>query len=248
VIDALVLAGGRISGPYATAAGTTVKGLVCVGGEPVVRGVIRAVQNAAGVGRVCVVGPEAVGKAVEDLALWQAETPTAVGNLLAGIQRLKEGENERLLLCGSDVPFMDSPSVEDFLSRAPAEGDICMPVVWKSAYEAAFPGSANLYVALREGAVTAGSQYLIRPRVVMENKELLDRLFNQRKSQVGMARTLGYGLVWKLLTRRLSIPELEARLSALSGCRCRALLDCRPELAFDIDRLEDLEYARKRAV
>jgi hypothetical protein len=60
---------------------------------------------------------------------------------------------------------------------------------------------------------------------------------------MAMAGKLGLPFLFKLLTRRLRVHELEARASALTGCRCRAVLDCHPELAFDIDNLAEWRYA-----
>jgi hypothetical protein len=57
-----------------------------------------------------------------------------------------------------------------------------------------------------------------------------------------MASILGPGLACRLLLRRLRVTDLETRASALTGSRCLAVPDCLPELAFDIDRLTDVEY------
>ena len=245
-VDAVVMAGGRITGLYARAAGTPIKALAQVRGVPVVRRVTEALQATPGVARVCVVGAEAVREALPAGSLWQQETDSALGNLLAGVERLGEAGERRVLVCGGDVPALVPEAVADFLRRAPEEADICMPVVRREAFTAHFPGNLGIYVHLVEGAFTGGSQFLMRPRVIRENLPLMQALFQRRKSQIGMVRTMGLPLVWKLVTRRLTVGELEARLSELGGCRCRAVLDCRPELAFDIDNLPDLRYIERR--
>jgi molybdopterin-guanine dinucleotide biosynthesis protein A len=221
-----------------------VKGLVPAGGEPVVRRVAAAVLATPGVGRVCVVGPEAVRVAAGRGCLWQQERGDAVANLEAGLERLGPTA-ERVLLCGTDAPAVTPAAVRDFLQRAPAEADLCLPAVRKETFQAAFPGNWGIYVRLREGAFTAGGQYLARAAALLENRPLLRALFARRKSQLGMARTFGPGLVWKLLTGRLAIAEIEARASALTGGCCRAVLDCRPELAFDLDSILDLRYYQR---
>jgi molybdopterin-guanine dinucleotide biosynthesis protein A len=244
-IPAVVLAGGRISGRYAHAVGTRVKALARVLGSPVILHVVDALQGAPGIDRICVVGPEAVREILGDRCLWQRETDSALGNLRAGIERLNPCDRQRLLICGSDLPAIDTPSVQDFLNRAPPEADVCMPVVRKETFLTTFPGSFGTFVRLAEGAFTAGSQFLVRPRVLRDQTPLLHQLFNRRKSQLGMARTLGAGRVWKLMTRRLTVPEIEACACELTGCHCQAVLDCRAEMAFDIDGLPDLRYAEK---
>ncbi len=244
-IDAVVMAGGRISGPYAQAAGTTVKALAPLWDEPAVRHVVRALREARGVGRVCVVGPPPVGELVRGHAHWEPETDSALGNLLAGFRALeRESPPERVLVCGADVPALAPAALDDFLSRAPAGADVALPVIRRERFMETFPRSENIYVHLREGAFTGGSQFLLRPRAVRENAVLMQTLFDRRKSQVGMVRALGAGFVWRLLTRQLTVPELESRLGTLTGCDCRAVLDCAAELAYDIDHAGAFHYLR----
>jgi molybdopterin-guanine dinucleotide biosynthesis protein A len=244
-VDAIVLAGGRITGEYAVRAGTSIKALAPVAGRPALAYVIEALRGALGVERVCVVGPEALRKAVPEDCAWLPETETALGNLLRGCEHLNPPAEARVLVCGSDVPVIHAEAVQDFLTRSPEEADLCMPVVRREAFMACFEGSRNLYVPLAEGAFTAGSQYLFRPEAALRNRPLLERLFNARKSQLGMARTLGAGFVFKLVTRRLTVAELERRAGQLTGCVCRAVMDCRAELAYDIDSLPELLYAEE---
>lgn len=246
-IDALVLAGGRIEGKYAEAAGTTVKALAHVEGTAVLRRVVDALHATPGMRRVCVVGPDEVQEVLPEGCHWRVETGTALGNLRAGLEHL-ETDGERLLLCASDLPALAAESLHDFCSRAPGDAEIAMPVVTREAFLAHFPAHPNSYVRLAEGRFTAGSQFLVRPGALLENLPLLEALFARRKSQLGMARALGFSVVLKLLTGRLSVPELEARASLLTGCRCRAVPECHPSLAFDIDRLVDFHYLRRAPV
>jgi len=241
-VDVVLLAGGRISGFFARAAGTRIKALVPVDGEPVVRRVARALAATERIGRVVAVGPDEVRDALGDLCLWQAETGSAPGNLRAGLERLTGAA--RVLVCASDVAVLDPGALADFLRRAPAEADVCLPAVRKEAFVRTFPGDLGIYVRLADGAFTAGSECLIRPDVFARNEELFRRLFDRRKDQLAMAATLGRRLVWRLVTGRLTVAELETRLSELTGCRCRAVLDCRPELAFDLDSVLDLRYIK----
>ena len=248
-VDALVMAGGRLNGAFPREAGADVKALASVGGAPILRVVVEALRGASHVRRVCVVGPEAVRAALPDWSdecIWQEERDSAVANMLAGFERLGVHEQSTVLLCGADVAALHAEAVDDLLARAAPEADVVLPVIRREAFDRHYPGNRSKYVRLAEGSFTAGSQFLVRPLVLLENLPLLENLFAGRKSQLRMTRTLGVGFVWKLLTRRLTVPELESRFSTLTGCHCRALLDCRPELAFDIDSVEDLRYLRRR--
>lgn len=238
------MAGGRISGEYALAAGTEVKALAPVSGTPIVRRVAEALRNTPGTRRLCVVGPEPVGELVSDLATWQPETESAYGNFLAGVRHLGLSGEDRVLLCGTDVATLTPAAVSDLLERTPLEADICMPVVHRESFERRYPGGGWIYVPLADGHYTSGSQFIVRPQAILDNAELIRKLFERRKSQVGMASALGLPFLFRLLTRRLRVSDLEARASALTGCRCRAVLDCHPELAFDIDSLAEWRYSQ----
>ncbi|MCC2667948.1 MAG: hypothetical protein K0Q72_419 [Armatimonadetes bacterium] len=244
-VDAILMAGGRISGEYAQAAGTEIKALVSVAGQPVLRRVAEALHAAPGIGRVCVVGPVAVRAEVAGLAEWQPETETAFGNFQAGAEFLGTAGSDRVLLCGTDTPCLTPAAIQDFLQRAPDQADICLALVGRERFEQRFAEGRWVYVPLADGHFTGGSQFLVRPRVLIENAHLIQRLFSQRKSQLGMAATLGLSCVIKLLLRRLRVSDLEARASFLTGCHCRAVPDCAPELALDIDNQAEWEYAAR---
>ncbi len=235
------MAGGRISGLFARATGTTVKGLVPVAGEPLVRRVVGSLQATPAIRRVCVVGPEEVRETLPEGVLWCRGTGRVVQNLRSGIEELGIS-NRRLLLCGTDVPALTPEALSDFIARTPEEAEISMPVVRKERFTATFPGNLGIYVRLVEGSFTGGGQYLVDPRKLLEVLPLLQRLFDSRKSQLAMAAVMGRAVVWKLIRHRLTVTELETRLSELTHCRCRAVMDCAPELAFDLDAWMDLRY------
>lgn len=242
--DALVMAGGKISGAFARATGTTVKALVPLEGGPLVSRVLATLQATPGLERICVVGPDSVRGTLPANILWVRNGHSAIDNLRLGIEALGPA-TERLLLCGVDLPVLSPAGLEDFVSRTPAACDIAMPIVRKESFKTLFPGDLGIYVRLTDGAFTAGGQYLVRPARLLEVLPLVERLFNSRKSQLAMAAVLGRSLVWKLITHRLSVAELEQRLSELTGCRCHAVMDCAPELSYDIDCLPDLWYIEK---
>lgn len=235
------MAGGRISGLFAWATGTTIKGLVPVAGEPLVLRVVRALQSTPGIRRVCVVGPEEVRGVLPAGVLWRREAGRVVQNLQAGTEELGISER-RLLLCGVDLPVLTAEALADFLRRTPAEAEIAMPVVRKERFTSTFPGDLGIYVRLAEGSFTGGGQYLVDPARLLEVLPLLQRLFDSRKSQLAMTAVMGRAVVWKLIRHRLTVAELESRLSELTHCRCRAVMDCNPELAFDVDAWMDLRY------
>jgi hypothetical protein len=64
---------------------------------------------------------------------------------------------------------------------------------------------------------------------------------------VRLAALLGLGFVIALLAHRLTIPQLEARATAIVGGRVAAIITSYPEMGHDVDKLSDLYLARRLA-
>jgi hypothetical protein len=100
----------------------------------------------------------------------------------------------------------------------------------------------GIYVRLADGAFTSGGQMLVDPSAIERNAALLQRMFDRRKSQLAMSHALGPRFIARLIAGRLSVAELEERATELTGCVCRAVPDCDPLLAFDVDNVLDARY------
>ncbi len=73
----------------------------------------------------------------------------------------------------------------------------------------------------------------------------LEQIFKVRKSKVGMAKLLGPVFLYKFLRKQLTVPMVEAKIKQILGCSGAPVLNCAPELSYDIDDFEDYEYAMK---
>ena len=251
-ISAVVTAGGRLSPEWAAASGVTVKALLPIGGETLLRQVISALRGSPCVGRIVVVGPvseiepEARAAGADDVL---PEAATGPENTLIGLRAVKDvAGNNLTLLAASDLWGLDSEAVTQLLARAQNdEGDILFPVIVRAVYDARFPGSPNVWTPMDGNEYTGGSVMLLRPAAIERNRELIERVFDSRKSQIAMARLLGLSFALKFLFRRLTIPDVEARASVITGCVCRALLDSDARLAADINNQADYEYALRQS-
>src|SRR5690606_15700089 len=174
-----------------------------------------------------------------DGVAFAAPGATLVDNLRIGFAALPGAG--RILVVTSDLPLLTRPAVEDFLSRAAeAGGDFHYPIVERAVYEAAFPGSRRTWVRLRDGTFTGGNLFLAEARVAAGALDLVERFYANRKNPLGLARLLGLGTIAAYLFGRLTVARLEARVSAMVGSRGRALVTPYAEIAFDVDRPEDL--------
>jgi GTP:adenosylcobinamide-phosphate guanylyltransferase len=246
-LTALVMAGGRFEGADARAAGHEMKALTEIGGVGMLSGVLAALVAADRVGRILVVGPEEIREVAHEVgAEWALEMDDLLGNVQAGVRELGLTGGKQVLLVGSDLAAPRAQSFDDFIERSPAKASVTTPIVKRAAYERAFPAGPNKFLAIREGEFTMGSQFLSPAGLLLNPPTAVAAILGDRKSQWRMARTFGLPFLFGLLTHTLTIPQLERRASELLGVTARAVPDCAPDLAFDVDNACDLAYARDR--
>jgi len=253
-IDAILPAGGRIRGSFAGEAGTEVKALIEFGGRTLAERTIDALRGTGCIERIVVVGAEEIvshpGVRAADAALNSDPSNSGPTNIIQGLQWLREargGEHpDRALVVTTDLPFLSPDAVIGFIELCPEDADICVPLISREEYVTAHPGATNLFVPMRDGQWTIGCAFLVRPEAIERNRDIIERVFRARKSQIGMARLLGIGLIARFLTRRLTVPMIEERCRAILGCSARAIRGCSAELAFDVDYYEDYRYAQER--
>ena len=248
--DAIVLAGGSIGGEYSAAAGTSIKAMVPVGDSTVMARVLRALEASGRIAAMCIVGPPEVSCLATDPIGFVSAPGSAPRNVLAGLD-LCTSSASRVLICASDTPLITGAAICNLLDRAPLEAEQANPVVFGDDFTGAYPGAPATYVSLAGtpptgGPVTIGSQLIVTKDIIRRNISLFDTLFSRRKSQFGLAQILGPAFVLKLMARQLTITDIEVRASSLTGCHCCAVPGCSPDLAFDIDKLEEWQDALTR--
>lgn len=244
----MVTAGGRLSGALAETVGVSLKALAPLGGVPLVRRVLDAIDACDGISQAVVVGPVAALRgAVGESAGLIDEGLSGIDNVRRGLDAVRPAAGDGfVLICASDLPFLSSEALAELLAHAPKDADIVYPVVGRGEYEAIFPDAPGVWTRLKDGELTGGSALLVRPAAIERNAALIERVFEARKSQWAMAQLLGLGTAFKFAIGRLTVAEAEARASAITGCRCVALRDAHPHLACDIDESADFDFALRR--
>jgi GTP:adenosylcobinamide-phosphate guanylyltransferase len=236
---AVITAGGRVDGAFATEIGTEVKALATVGGRFLVDAAIQAARG-AGAQRISVVGGEAIR---EHCA---AQVDEIIAEDAEGRENLRRamcaGEDLPLLLMTSDMPFVDAAAVREFLIGADGS-DLALPLAAEAAYVAAYPGAPPHVTGLGGERVANGNVVYFAPGVAQRVLPIAQRLFDARKSLLKMAAMLGPALLCRFALRTLRIAHVEARAANVLGVRARAVRDASPALCFDIDTLKDYRYA-----
>jgi GTP:adenosylcobinamide-phosphate guanylyltransferase len=240
-----VLAGGNNKPEVEAATGVLSRALTPLFGRPMLDYVVDALAAAESVSDIIVIGNVPVSSNARQVP----DQCGFVENLYAGLEATS---GDPVLIATSDIPFLTSESIEDFLDRGAAAGaDIVYPIVRVEDCYTRFPGLNRTVVRLKEGEFTGGNAMLVRRKFMEAQRARLARAYALRKNPLKLAMMVGIGVTLKLAltvaTRRpmLSIPELEGSISRVLGGSARGLISRYPELATDVDRLSDLEAAEK---
>lgn len=246
-VDVVVLAGGKNSPEMAAVTGVENRALTPIGTRTMLDHIVSALAQTPSVGRIFVAGDVPTS----DRYTVVAGQETLLDNLMAGLAAA--GDQERVLISTSDIPFVTPQALEDFVRRASAtDADLCCSYVPLAACIQRYPEMKRTAIALAEGRFTLGNVMLVRPRFLVNHQEAITQAYAARKSPVQMARLLGMGLLLRLLgsqiisPRLLTTSALETAVSrVLNGGRAVGVCSAYPEIGTDVDKPEDIAIARQ---
>jgi GTP:adenosylcobinamide-phosphate guanylyltransferase len=247
--DAILPAGGKISPEFAQRVGTTVKALIEFDGRSILTSTLEALRGSKYGGRTIVIGGTEVEKAAKEVAdVVLPEAASGPENILKGLKYLLATQNppQKVIVVTTDLPFLTPEIIDHFVEQCPADRDICVPLVNRVAWDARFPNSSATFATLADGKWTTGCAYLMDVRALQSSMPQIEEVFENRKSVPKMAKQLGPKFLFKLLTKTLTVSDVETKIQSMLGCSGAAIRNAPTELAYDIDDLEDYEYATKQ--
>lgn len=245
-VPAVVLAGGREPEQVARAFGLPHKALVPVGGVPVVRRVVEALQAARQVGPVAVAThlDEVAQVLPEETAVFRPTGDTFLETLQAGFRGFPQAN--RLLASTCDLPLLTPAAVDDFTLRSLDSGaELCYSIVRGDRLKRGSTGQHRLLIRLREGAYTGGNLVCLTRRFVEQEGARVTAAFAGRKNPVRLASLLGWGLVWGLLWGTLTLPQIIRKAERLLHTSVAVVDSEYPEVCMDIDKVAHVELAEQ---
>jgi len=230
--EAVVLAGGGAEPGLEPPPPT--KGFIEIGGRPLVAYVVAALRAARGVQRIAVVGPPEAVRAAVPQALAVPGGGTIMDNVVRAVEAL--GAREPVLVVASDIPLLTPAVVEDFLAAcAKDSADFYYAIVPQPVMEQRFPGARKTFVRVTDGTFCGGNVMLLNPAVIDRVRAFVERVIAARKKPWLLAQLFGWSIVMKFASGRLSIGEMEARVTEVLGITARAVIVPHPEVAMDVD-------------
>lgn len=240
-MHAIVLAGQPNHGMLRALHSNAYEAEIPVGGRAMADWILDALSATPSVTSIGLVGPSSLAR--EGIILAPVKD-SLFANILQGLLTAPD-EQSPVLFVTSDIPWITSSIVEEFIQLAPPEVDVVYPIIPRSVAESRFPGTKRTYVRLKEGVYTGGNLFVARPTAIPRLKERAEVLLAHRKSPILLARDVGVGLLVRLLLGKLSIPQAENKVGGILGIQGRALVFPHAEAGVDVDKPEDLALAER---
>lgn len=244
-MEAVVLAGGKMPESLQGVAGATERALIEIEGRTLLDCVLDSLRETPAVTRIiCVATPDALASLDSDI-VGLAAGDKMTGNLFLGA---RQAQSDSILVVTADAPLVTSRTWKSFLDGARAQNlEAAYPIVRRSDVEAQFPGGKRTYAALAEGSFTGGNAFLLPKNRLEHIEPLINQAFENRKNPLALARMLGAQFIFRALAKKLTVGEVETKISGFLGCRAGAVIVSDAAIAFDVDKIEDLKTAREVA-
>ncbi|MGZ9164320.1 MAG: NTP transferase domain-containing protein [Anaerolineales bacterium] len=249
-MDAIVTAGGipQPEDPLYTFSNGNAKALIDVAGKPMVQWVLDALGEAKNVDNVIVIGLSSrSGVTCKKPMHFLSNQGRMLANIVAGVNKALElnKRNEYVLVVSSDIPTI-KPEMVDWLIETcmQTKDDLYYGVCPKDVMEARFPGSKRTFTHLKDMDVCGADMNITHVRMATEHLDMWEQLIGSRKSPLRSASIIGFGTLFKLATRQLTLDEAVSRVCQRIGIKGRAIVWPYAEPCMDMDKPHQLELLR----
>lgn len=173
-----------------------------------------------------------------------------LANIVAGTEAVTDKSN-RILLSTSDLPWLTSDAVSDFIKCSEqriqsSKTDVVFPFNELNVCTTRFPGLKRTAVKLKDARVTGGNLCYARnvdKMLILASK--LQPIIAARKNVFKLAACFGFGFIVRLIFQQVTIEQLCQRAFELTGLNFSAFSSKFPEIGSDIDNEKSYLYALK---
>ncbi|MCI0549984.1 MAG: NTP transferase domain-containing protein [Anaerolineae bacterium] len=249
-MDAIVIAGGipRPEDPLYTYSHGDSKALIDIAGKPMVQWVLDALGNAKQVDNVIVVGLSPKNNLTCNRPLhYLSNQGRMLTNIVTGVHKSLElnKKSKYVLIVSSDIPSL-KPEMVDWLvdTCMQTRDDLYYGVCTREVMEKRFPDSKRTYTHLKGMDVCGADMNISHVRMAVEHLEMWEQLIGNRKSPLKQASIIGFGTLFSLFARQLTLEDAVARVSNRIGIKARAIIWPYAEPCMDVDKPHQLELLR----
>ncbi|MEM7113265.1 MAG: nucleotidyltransferase family protein [Chloroflexota bacterium] len=225
------------------------KALLEINGRSLLNHIVTAFHQASTVENIVVVGLDAA--AAPELANYATFLPdqgSLLANGLFGISWLRQNKQLTgpVLMSSSDIPTITPTIIDHFVNIChPFDRSVYYNFITRETLEKRFPGSKRTYVKLKGLEIAGGDLMMAQSELAESHYDFWQAGINGRKHAWKLARTVGWRTLLKLLTRRLSLSDIEDVTERIFGTPSKIILNPNAEIGMDIDKPNQLELLRK---
>lgn len=250
-MDAIVTAGGipRPEDPLYTYSNGDSKALIDVAGKPMVQWVLDALGGSKRVSNVIVVGLSSKsGVTCKKPLYFVSNQGRMLANIVTGINKALEinKRTKYVMVVSSDIPTVKAEMVDWLVDTCmETKDDLYYGVCPRDVMEARFPDSRRTYTHLKDMDVCGADMNIAHVRMATEHLDLWESLIGSRKSPLRQASLIGWGTLFALFTRRLTLEDAVRRVRERIGVNARAIVWPHAEPCMDVDKPSQLELLRE---
>ena len=249
-MDAIVTAGGipLPEEPLYTYTNGNSKAMLDIAGKPMIQWVLDALGDSEKVENVIIIGlPPESDVTCKKPMHFIANQGRMLANIVAGVEKVIEvnAEAEYVLVVSSDIPGITGKMV-DWLTDTcmQTKEDIYYGVVSREVMEARYPGSNRTYTKLKDIQLCGADMHIAHVSMATEHLDMWEELIGNRKSPLKQAATIGFGTLFRVATRSITLADLVTTITRRLGITGRPIIWEHAEPAMDVDKPHQLEILR----
>ena len=249
-MDAIVTAGGipRPEDPLYTYSHGDSKALIDVAGKPMIQWVLDALGEAKHVDNVIVMGLSSKsGVTCKKPIYFLSNQGRMLANIVTGVTKSLEldKKNKYVLIVSSDIPAI-KPEMVDWLvdTCLQTRDDLYYGVCARETMEKRFPDSKRTWTHLKGMEVCGSDISISHVSMATDHLDMWEQLIGNRKSPLKQASIIGFGTLFSLFIRQLTLEDAVARVSNRIGIKARAIVWPYAEPCMDVDKPHQLELLR----
>ena len=232
----LILAGQRegVVDPLCAETGVERKAIIPINGRPMIDYVLAALDAANLNPPYYVSGFDA---GYDDRLVQSPSAPGPAGSARAA---LENGIRFPVLMTTADHPLLTPDMLESFLSQSRESGaDFCVGLADKTIIQPAYPHVRRTYLKFRDRSVSGCNLFYIANDKGIAAIRFWEKAQHLRKQPVKLAGSLGWGILLRYISGRLSLNGAIDYAAEKLGISARAVLIPIAEAAIDVDKPSD---------
>ncbi len=249
-MDAIIIAGGipQEGEPLYEYTQGASKAMLDIGGKPMVQWVLDALNGAAEINKVVIVGlSEEEGIESDKISAFVPNMGDLIANVRAGVNKTLEinPQTNHVIVVSSDIPAITSEMIDWLVNDSKgSDMDLYYTVIERGVMEKRFPTSKRSYVRLKDVEVCGGDVNIIHASLAASDSDIWNRLLDSRKNAIKQAAIIGFDTLLLMLLRAVTIDQAVGKVAKKLKITGKAVVCPFAEVGMDVDKPNQLELLR----